>query len=155
MPFDNQGRFDKHTFGEAEKTRLLALPGYVILGKRPGGNRLSAVIELSFAMDKSEERVLFWVVRPDMKEANVFRDCERYRKMFSKDDYEFKIWSVRDPDLPIEINWEEWLWANSLDDRRLLGVRSKYRARNPEFRARNPEFKMKELAEAILNHQKL
>jgi len=138
MSFNNHGRFKDHTFDETEAKRLLALPGYVILGTVPGGNSLSAVIELSFAMDESMERVLFWFVRPDMKAENVLKNCERYREMFSKGGKEFKIWDVRDPELPIEINWEEWLWAQSYDDRKVSGVRDK-------FRGRNPQFKMKEI----------
>ena len=135
--FDNKGRYDKHSFEPAEAARILAFPGYVILGTVPGGNSMSAVIERSFSMDESIERVLFWFVRPDMQADRVFKNCEHYRAMFSKGGKEYKIWDVRDPELPILINWEEWLWANSSSEKTLSGVRDKFRSRNPEFKMKD------------------
>lgn len=146
MPFGNKGQFDNHgwTNDEQEKNRLLNLPGYVILGNEPGANHLSAIIERSWSMDKSQDRVLFWFVRPDMKAERVYKNCEHYRDMFSKDGAEYQIWDARDPNLPIEINWEEWLWAQTFDDKKVSGVRDK-------FRGRNPEFKMLEISNSLIN----
>lgn len=139
MTFDNKGRYDSHGFDDATKSKLLDLPGFVILGSRPGENALSAIIELSFAMDESQDRVLFWFIRPDMSKERVMKNCEHYRSMFSMGGNEYKIWDVRDPDLPIDINWEEWLWANASSEKTVSGVRDKYRARNPQFKMKEEE----------------
>lgn len=128
-----------------DRERALTLDGFVILGRHPGGNAVSGIIENSFSMSVSSERVLFWFLgtaysnlgtKHELTREKVLKNCQRYIDMFSKDGMEYVAWDVRDPDLPVELNWERWLYDSEPSDRTLSGVRDKFGARNIQFRMR-------------------
>lgn len=123
-------------------------PGYIIIGKRENANAYAAgIVENSFSMSVHPERSNFWWIgsavsnfgtKHELTREKVFKNAEHYRDMFSKPgDPKFEIWDVDDPNLPVEIDWQEWERASAPSDKTLSGVVNK-------FRARNVRFKMKE-----------
>lgn len=124
------------------KARLLAMPGYVVLGKRKGGNAYSGLTENSFSMGLEVDYVLFfwWITNSwGYRTADEARkDAEDHRDKYNKShpDMDFEVWDVRDPNLPITLDWEGWVVANESADT-LSGVRNKYRARNFKFEMRD------------------
>ncbi len=128
-----------------------SLPGFVVLGRSPTDNAYKAVIELSFAMDLSADRCLFFWSSPDATSPLLnalvgkrvviavegLKEAQHYQKHFSgrNQDMTFEIFDVHSKDLPIVIDWDEWRWAGEPADT-LSGVRDKYRRRNPRFMMR-------------------
>lgn len=126
------------------------MKGYVVLGKREGGNAYSAVIERSFSMDVSSERVNVFLIgvftdnlvgaKWDLTKQKVLACAEKYRATFSgRGDIvgcpkmQFEVWDIDDPKLPIVIDWDDWRRGNERSDKTLSGVRDKFSARNPRF----------------------
>jgi hypothetical protein len=126
------------------------MKGYVVLGKREGGNAYSAVIERSFSMDVSPERASVFLIgvfrdnlvgaKWDLTKQKVLACAEKYRDTFSGrsdivgvPEMEFKVWDIDDPELPIVIDWDDWRRGNERSDKTLSGVRDKFSARNPRF----------------------
>jgi hypothetical protein len=131
------------------REKLLNLPGYVVLGKREGGNAYNAIIERSFSMDVSSDNANFWWIgeardnffgaKWELSKEIVLKNAERHRDAFNKTrpDMKFEVFDVRDPDLPIVIDWDTWLWAHESSDKTLSGVRDKFIARNPPFKMKD------------------
>jgi hypothetical protein len=123
--------------------------GFVVLGQLKGGNAYHAVIECSFSMDLSPENVnLYWIgtardnlvgAKWELTENLVRKTAEEHRDMFSKPrpDWEFKVWDMHDPNLPIIIDWDSWKWGNTRSEHKLSGVRNKFLARNPKFKMKD------------------
>jgi hypothetical protein len=127
---------------ENRKARLMALPGYVVLGREPQDNAYVGTVENSFSLGLSKDHVQFnW--SSDAATSNfggrftvdgaalAARDKEYWEKQ--RPGMMFEVFDARDADkLPVVLDWEGWLAANEPADT-LSGVRDKYRARNIRF----------------------
>ncbi len=116
-------------------------PSYVVLGRQSNGTCVG-IIENSFSMDLSEERInIFWsseAARDNIVGAlhviNGAEDAERYRKEFQGNhkDISFSVFDLHDPECPIDIEWEGYLDSHTPAET-LSGVKNKFGARNPKF----------------------
>lgn len=121
-------------------------PGYVVLARNPGGNAYcQAIVELSFSMDLSPDRCLFfWSSKNATSnfggkfEVDGLKDATHHRDAFAKNhpDLEFEIFDVHAEDLPIEIDWDGWR-KSCTPAQTLSGVADKYGARNPRFKMKD------------------
>jgi len=127
---------------EMEKPHL---PGYIVLGRKPTDNAYQGVIELSFSMGLSPDRVNFnWSL--DNATSNFggnfkvdgLKLAEKAKKTFTEayPDMEFEIFDVHNDELPVIINWDQWRRDSAQDLKTLSGVKYKMGARNPRFEMR-------------------
>jgi len=139
------GRLARRVPSQEELTAMKKpdLQGYVVLGRRKqGGNTFElGPVEHSFSLGTSSERTQFdW--SSDNATSNfggsfkidglerAKRDVERLEK--SKPDYEWFIFDIHDPDIPVLIDWDEWRAAGA-PGWTLSGVIDKFRRRNVRF----------------------
>jgi hypothetical protein len=137
------------TMSDETRERLLALPGFVILGKHKGGNSYCfGYTEGSFSMSLSEDKTNFWWygtaysnfgTKHELTPESVRKNIERHVKdlELGHPDVEFEVWDVHDPLIPVEFDWELWLWGSQSSDKTLSGVVDKYAARNLRFRMKD------------------
>ncbi len=126
---------------------LKSLPSYVVIGKKDGDEIYQGVIENSFSMDLSKNRInVFWSSQNavDMFGNTGLKvdgrvDAERYRDYFAKghSDMVFEVVDLHSPDCCVVIDWEEKAEAGMPDPKKLSGVKDKFRARNPRFTVRS------------------
>lgn len=117
--------------------------GAILLRLCKGENAYKGLVEESFAMNWSDKAVRFWWSGTAYSiigthELNGFEDAESQRQHYQSKYPEdtFVVFDIRDPNLPIVIDWEQWL-ANgerSESDRRRW---SKYVDRNPSFKMKD------------------
>ena len=118
-----------------QRERLAALPGVIVLIRRPGANAYEGYVEHSFSMDYSGSHVNFWWQSPE-------HDGKRYAEAHAADirrhhqDWEVEVWDARDPKLPVTLDWEVWIEAQAHNPNTLSGVSNKFAARNIPFRMR-------------------
>jgi hypothetical protein len=117
-------------------TSVPGFDGCVVLGRAPGQNAYQGVVELSFGMDMSPDRVRFWWTGTGTDNifglkhtVDGFKDAERHREMFQKSrpDWAFETFNIDDPNLPIVIDWPRW-----------------HAERERKFEDRNPAFSIKD-----------
>ncbi|TLX16763.1 hypothetical protein [Rhizobium sp. MHM7A] len=117
--------------------------GAILLRMSKGDNAYKALVENSFSMDwKTDSVRFFWSGKAysilGTHELDGFQDAEDQRAHYQSKypDDVLTVFDVRDPNLPIIIDWEEWQKNREhgrQDDRRWR-----------KFLARNPSFKMKD-----------
>lgn len=119
-------------------------PSYVVLGERDG--HLVGIIERSFSMDLSDERVRIWWSSENAVSnfgihhvVNGEKDAEYHRECFDQNHSEvgFQVFDLNAPDCPIDIDWAGYLEASAPDSQKLSGVKDKFGARNPKFHLRS------------------
>ena len=127
---------------ELEQMEKPNLEGFVLLCKEPKDNAYKAIVEHSFSMGMSPDRVLFFwssdkatsnlggSFRVDGK-ANAKEQKREYEKLYPE--VEFTIFDIHDPELPILVDWDGWRAASARSDKTLSGVVDKFTARNPRF----------------------
>jgi hypothetical protein len=117
--------------------------GYVVLGQRPGQNSYVGIYEGSFSLHLSEDQVRFWWTGKGTDnlvgaewDVDGKKDAERIAADYRKGhpNIVFTVWDITDPNLPIEINWDQWREASMPSDKTLSGVKNKGQSRNPFFR---------------------
>lgn len=120
------------------KTMDVVLPdgvpeGYIVLRRMKGSNSFEGLIENSWNLDWSKDRVRFWWSGTGTD--NIFglkhtvdgkKDAEHYVNQYKQKYDEVVSFNVRDPDLPVILDWDYWL-AN----------------REGKFEDRNPKMRMK------------
>lgn len=129
----------------AREERLLALPGFVVLVRKPGENDYRGLIEHSFSLGESNDSTqFFWssnnassnlggTFKIDGKKGAEER--VDYYKLIQPD-WSYEIFDAKDEDkLPVILDWQSWLDANAPADT-LSGVRNKHKARNIFFRTK-------------------
>lgn len=152
---ENRHRWSKEAntdFDAETRERLLKTPGFVILGKlKAHGNSYPVgYCENSFSMSVENGRSNFWWIgtatsnfgsKHELTYEKVKASVERHLADLNRNhpDYNFEVWDVHDPEIPVEFDWEHWLWGNARSDRTLSGVRDKYAARNLEFRMKGDD----------------
>ena len=115
--------------------------GYVVLIKKPGDPNWYGPVECSFSLDvRKNETQYFW--SSDHATSNFggcFKvdgrsDAERTIATWKKTnpDWEFQLWDLQDPLIPITIDWVLYDWACQ-PAKTLSGVRDKYHHRNLSF----------------------
>lgn len=119
------------------------LPGYVVLGRKQGANAYQGVIESSFNLDLSDDRVrFFWTfgeatsnILPGTFKVDGFENAEEMQKYFTKryPDMEFEIFDVHDEDIPFTFDWDQWRKDKTPNKETISGVRNKFGARNVKF----------------------
>jgi hypothetical protein len=133
------------SFNERDE-RLMALPGYVVLGWSAEEQRFYGTVENSFSLGLSPAFVQFnW--SSDNATSNfggkfkvdglamAQRDLESWSK--SRPDLAFRIYDARNAEaLPVVLDWDGWLDANQPNPNSLSGVVDKYRSRNIRFTAK-------------------
>lgn len=154
MPYEHRWPTGKQTTNMDEETRerLLKLPGFVILGKEAGANAYTlGYVENSFSMQVKPAQTNFWWVGTarsnfgsthELTTERVRKTVDEHCKDLNKSHpgTEFTVWDVRDPEIPVEFDWETWLWGSQRSDKTLSGVVEKYAARNLHFRMKeDPE----------------
>lgn len=115
--------------------------GAILLRLSKGDNAYSALVENSFSVDWRTDSVrFFWSGKAysilGTHELDGFQDAEDQREHYQlkyPDDV-LTVFDVRDPNLPIIIDWSEW------QKNREYGRQDDKRWR--KFLARNPSFKM-------------
>lgn len=94
----------------------------------PLENGFQGVIEHSFSMDASKDRVRFWRERKDNYEG--FNAAEEYRQHFNKtrEGEPFVVWDIDDPNCPIYLDFVSYE-----ADCKAFGQPSKFHSRNLRF----------------------
>jgi hypothetical protein len=117
--------------------------GAILLRMSKGDNAYSALVENSFSMDwKTDSVRFFWSGKAysilGTHELDGFQDAEDQRAHYQTKhpDDVLAVFDIRDPNLPIIIDWAEW------QKNREYGRQDDKRWR--KFLARNPPFKMKD-----------
>ncbi len=112
-------------------------PVFVVLTVKD--DALYGIVEHSFTMGLAEGRANlffsggYWGL---VGKEDADHHAEQYAKQYPK--LKFKVWSIDDPDLPIEIDWDRWKEAGS-PAKTLSGVKNKYHARNVSFREKEKD----------------
>ncbi len=115
--------------------------GYVVLIKKPNDPILYGPVECSFSLDvRPNETQYFW--SSDHATSNFggtfkvdgFKDAEYTITCWKPKNpsWEFKIWDLKDPMLPIIIDWAKYEDAHQ-PAKTLSGVKDKYHNRNLSF----------------------
>lgn len=129
-----------------EQLRAMAppeLPGFVVLGRlREGGNACElGLIENSFSMGESSERTQFHWSSDNVTsnlggrfkvDGRAHAEDEKKRADRQLPQYEWTVYDVHDPDIPVLFDWDEWRAANARGYT-LAGVIDKFRCRNVRF----------------------
>lgn len=131
--------------------------GYVVLIKKPNDSQLYGPVECSFSLDvRPNETQYFWssdnatsnfggTFKVDgLKDAKYTITCWKPKNP----SWEFKIWDLKDPMLPIIIDWEKYDWACTRNEKTLSGVRDKYHSRNLQFAVKSAHDIAASVAEA-------
>jgi len=121
------------------------LSGYIVLGRKPTDNAYQGIVELSFSMGLSSDRVNFnWSSDNATSnfggnfEVDGLKLAEKAKYAFTKEypDMVFEIFDVHNDELPVVINWDQWRKDSAQDPETLSGVKNKMGARNPLFEMR-------------------
>jgi hypothetical protein len=117
----------------AAQQKIFDMPVYVVLARKPGENGLSGLIELSFAMDWSAERVnMFWTGTAYSILGKHEIDGREWAtdncKSMSRHhpDWDISVYDAHAEDCPIEIDWDRWTLAMTTNT-------NKYYKRNAPF----------------------
>ncbi len=101
------------------------LPVFIVLAREPGSNCYKGLIENSFTMDWSSDRVrAFWTGKAysilGEHQLDGQKDAEAQKKYYKikHPDWMIEIFDARSPECPILINWEAWYKANTKYDSR-------------------------------------
>lgn len=128
------------------RAHLMALPGYIVLVRKPGDNAYIGLVEGSFSLDTSRDRTQFFWSSDNATSnfggkfkidgyADAKHRVDSYRKL--SPDWIFEIFDARDDELlPVVLDWENWLLDNRSANN-LSGVANKYGARNIRFTAKD------------------
>lgn len=134
---------------KAHEDALMALPGYIVLIKKPGDNTWYGPVECSFALDVMANRTrFFWSGNAYMwlgpTEKPIVLDGKKSAEKEVKywedlhPDWTFSLWDARDAEkLPVIINWEKWLVAEEPDPQKMSGIADKFGGRNVHIRDKN------------------
>lgn len=109
--------------------------GYVVIGRAPGDNAYCGVVEHSFHMDTSKDRVcFFWTGTADsilgQFQIDGYEDARHYLEHFSKTrpDMKFEVHDVHSPECPVVVDLDAWYNAQ--------GCGNKFNKRNMPFTMR-------------------
>ena len=111
---------------------------YIVLITKPGDDRLYGPVELSFSLDVAENKSFqYWDVPGSKEDALGWanRDIEMWRK--SNPAWQFAIWDVEDPLIPVHVDWDKWKAACAPHANTIRGVTDKYHAHNLCFYKKN------------------
>lgn len=124
---------------------LPLLSGFMVLSERKMEDTYHSVIECSWSIELSTDRAQFYW--SSQKATSNFggsfavdgrKHADEMKAWAEKQlpDFPFKVWDVRDPALPIELNWKAWERAHEPSDRNISGVVDKFTARNVPFKCK-------------------
>lgn len=116
---------------EEYRKRMMALPGYIILAVRPDEDFYVGLTENSFSLGVEEDRVQFFC--GDRAWELASHRLKQYRGWHP--DWSLYVFDAKDEkNLPVELDWEQWLKDRKPTDLTFSGVTNKYGARNMRFR---------------------
>lgn len=126
---------------EERRQRLLALEGFLILGRPKGGNSYQGFVENSFSMGWSPNYVNFWWSGEATSNFGTKHkidgraDAEHYlaEERRLRPDWDIEIFDAKDENLPVVLDWDGWVDAHAYNPNTLSGVSDKFRARNFRF----------------------
>lgn len=126
---------------QEQRDRLLAREGYVILIHEPGANQYHGYVENSFSMSLDSSRTCLFGSGEYVSNFGTRHvldgraDAEHHAGDLRKShpDATVVVWEVHDENLPVILDWEEWLDAQAYDPNTLSGVTNKFKARNLRF----------------------
>lgn len=128
---------------EERRADLLALRGVIILARIPGENTYTGYVEHSWSMGWDKAHVNFWWIgdaETIIGKVEVYGngDAEEHVREAKKNhlDYAIEVWDAHDPDLPVKLDWDNWVEAQAYDPNTLSGVSNKFVARNIRFEMR-------------------
>lgn len=130
--------------------RLLATDGYIILGHAPGDNSFQGFVEHSFSMAWDKRSVnFFWsgAATSNFGTKHVLdgkANAEEYvkKERLLHPDWQIEAWSVRDPTLPVTLDWDRWVEAHAYNPNTMSGVTDKFAARNFRFEMRDADYEV-------------
>lgn len=137
--------------------------GYVVLIKKPNDPQLYGPVECSFSLDvRPNETQYFWSsekaysnlgtgpIKVDgLKDAKYTIGCWKPKHS----DWEFKIWDLKDPMLPITIDWA--LYEDAIQPAKTFsGRKDKYHGRNLSFAVKSGHDFAASVAEATSDQTK-
>jgi hypothetical protein len=122
--------------GEMSTTEeLMAVPGYIILIRKPNDNKIYGPIENSWSLGVEPNRTFFYWTSEKQKIDGwewANRDLANFKK--NHPDWKFSLHDARDEKLlPVKLNWGLWVEAHQPSDRTVSGVRNKHECRNLRF----------------------
>lgn len=124
-----------------QREQLMARRGHVVLFREPGANQYRGYVEHSFSMGIDPARTCLFGSGEYVSnlgtrhvidgQADAEHHAEEIRKKHP--DSIVEVWDARDENLPVVLDWEEWLDAQAFDPNTFSGVTNKFKARNLRF----------------------
>ena len=116
------------------REKIRQLPVFIVLARQPGANAVSGLIENSFSMDWSDDRVnMFWsgtaysILGQHEIDGRENADFNCRKMAQTRPTWELKVYDARADDCPVTIDWDRWI------DAMLVGQARKFDARNAHF----------------------
>jgi hypothetical protein len=120
----------------ARNNRLMgvAKARYIILIKKPNDDQLYGPVENSFSLGVEPNRTfLYWSSTYYNLDAWTWANKDMVYWKEKYPDWEYTIYKAMDENLPVVINWDVWLDAQSPSPHTFSGVKNKYDGRNLKF----------------------
>lgn len=123
---------DTHT------AKILAMPRWTVLVKKPGANAWEGLIENSFTMGWSPDRSrvfpsgeFYSILGTHQVDGKEDADAQgaHYREKYP--DWTVEVFDALSDDCPVEFDWDRW----AID--MMAGSRAKFENRNPKFVAKD------------------
>jgi hypothetical protein len=118
---------------EQRRQKIEQLPAFIVLARKPGSNALTGLIEHSFSMDWSDERVnIFWsgtaysILGKHEIDGQKDADYNRVAMAAHQPTWVLTVHDARADDCPVSIDWERWTLA-------MLSSGNKFYKRNALF----------------------
>lgn len=116
------------------REKIRQFPVFIVLARKPGANAFTGLIENSFSMDWSDDRVnMFWsgtaysILGQHEIDGRENADFNCRKMAQNHPTWELQVYDAHADDCPVTIDWERWI------DAMLVGQARKFDSRNAHF----------------------